>query len=226
MSNFSLENLQTLLGYKFSNIGLLEKAITHRSYGKDNNERLEFLGDSVLNCVVAQMLFKRFSHLNEGELSRLRSNLVNQDSLFAIANGLSLGQYLKMGTGEKKSNGHSKPSILSDAVEAVFGATFLDGGFEAISFVISRLYDPIISDVDGNIFLKKDSKTALQEKLQGKGLNPPHYTVDKVEGFAHQQTFKVICKIPEMNIISSGEGASRRAAEKDAARLALEIVGE
>jgi len=205
---------------------LLEQATTHRSYGTSNNERLEFLGDSILNCVIAQMLFKRFSPLNEGELSRLRSNLVNQDRLFAIANKLSLGQYLKMGIGEKKSNGHAKPSILSDAVEAVFGAVFLDGGFEATSFVIKNLYDPIISDSNRDIFFKKDSKTALQEKLQGKGLNPPHYTVDKVEGFAHQQTFKVVCKIPEMNIISSGEGASRRAAEKDAARLALEIVGE
>ena len=161
-----LHLLERALGYKFTARSLLQQAVTHRSYGAPHYERLEFLGDSMLNCVIAAQLYARFPALREGDLSRLRANLVRQDTLHKVADGLKLGDFLQLGEGELKSGGFRRPSILADAVEAVFGAIYLDGGFDAAHAVIAKLYEPILVNVDPKT-LGKDPKTLLQEMLQG-----------------------------------------------------------
>lgn len=209
------------LGHDFSEPRLLQSALTHRSYGQDNNERLEFLGDSVLNCAVARFLFEYFPELPEGDLSRLRSNLVNQQTLFTLAQQLHLGNHLKLGEGERKNAGFRRPSILADAMEALIGAVFLDGGFEAAAEVVLRLYVPYISNVDLRT-LGKDPKTLLQEFLQGRKFPLPKYSVVEIQGEAHAQTFRVKCEIARLGMHTFGEGSSRRAAEQAAAESAYE----
>ncbi|CAM3955065.1 ribonuclease III [Bordetella tumulicola] len=219
----SLATLETRLDYRFSDAALLEQALTHRSHSAHHNERLEFLGDSVLNFVVAALLFERFPKLDEGDLSRLRANLVKQASLAEIGQRLELSQYLRLGEGELKSGGFRRPSILADAVEAIFGASFLDGGFEVARKVIARQYQPVLSTMDPKT-LGKDAKTLLQEFLQGRKLALPIYTVVATHGAAHSQQFEVECAIPSLEIKVIAPGASRRAAEQSAAKLALEAA--
>lgn len=216
----STATLETALDYQFQDALLLEQALTHRSHGARHNERLEFLGDSVLNFVVAALLYKRFAKIDEGDLSRLRANLVKQSSLAEIAQKLSLSQYLRLGEGELKSGGFRRPSILADTLEAIFGAIFLDAGFEAAQQTISKLYMPIIQGVDPRT-LGKDPKTLLQELLQGRKLDLPAYTVVATHGAAHSQMFDVECSIPALDIKVLAAGSSRRAAEQLAATQAI-----
>jgi ribonuclease III len=218
-----LSALEERLGYQFANRELLDQAVTHRSHGAVHNERLEFLGDAVLNCTIAQLLFQKFARLNEGDLSRLRANLVKQQSLAEIAERLELSQFLRLGEGERKSGGFRRPSILADTLEAAVGAVFVDRGFDAAREVITRLFDPVLKAVDPKT-LGKDSKTLLQEFLQGKRLPLPQYSVVETRGAAHNQEFEVECSVPKLDISVRGSGRSRRAAEQSAAKLALEAA--
>lgn len=211
------------IGYHFREPGLLRQALTHRSHGASHNERLEFLGDGVLNCIIAALLFERFPRLTEGELSRTRASLVNQESLFNVARSLKLGEALKLGEGELKSGGFRRPSILADALEAVIGAVFLDGGFDAARAVVGVCFDPIIAGIDPRIE-GKDPKTLLQEHLQARRLPLPKYVVIGTYGEAHDQRFEVECLIDELAIRCRGEGTSRRAAEQGAARAAYALA--
>jgi ribonuclease-3 len=219
----TLEALQASLGYQFRDAALLRQALTHRSHGQPHNERLEFLGDSVLNCAVASLLYARYGRLDEGDLSRLRSNLVKQQSLYEIAQTLDLSRHILLGEGELRSGGFRRPSILGDAVEALFGAIFLDSGFERAQSVIHALYEPVLRTVDPRT-LGKDAKTLLQEHLQGKKLPLPSYAVVATHGAAHSQTFEVECSVVKLGIQVLGSGGSRRAAEQAAARLALDAA--
>jgi ribonuclease-3 len=219
----SHDALLSRLGYRFENPELLRQALTHRSAGVPNNERLEFLGDGVLNCLIAALLYHRFPRLPEGNLSRLRASLVNQDSLCTLASALDLGSHLRLGEGELKSGGFRRPSILADAMEAVLGAIYLDGGFAAAGEVVERLYLPLLAELDPRAE-GKDPKTLLQELLQGRRLGLPVYNVVLVTGEAHEQHFRVECLIPQLDIRTEGEGPSRRAAEQSAARAACERV--
>ena len=218
-----IATLQSRLGHTFSNAALLQQALTHRSHSSLHNERLEFLGDSVLNCVVASLLFDRFDKIDEGDLSRLRANLVKQQSLYEIAQRLELSQCLRLGEGELKSGGFRRPSILADTLEALFGAIFLDAGFDTASRVISALYAPVLETVDPKT-LGKDAKTLLQEFLQGKKIQLPQYNVVATHGAAHNQEFEIECLVPKLDIHVFGTGGSRRAGEQAAAKLALESV--
>lgn len=218
-----LSQLESRLRYEFRNAELLRQALTHRSHSATHNERLEFLGDSVLNCAVAALLFQRFSKLDEGDLSRVRANLVKQQSLYEIAQALNISDGLRLGEGELRSGGFRRPSILADAFEAIIGAVFLDGGFEAAQGVIKRLYVPILDHIDPRT-LGKDAKTLLQEYLQGHKIALPTYTVVATHGAAHNQQFEVECTVPKLDVKVSGSGASRRAAEQAAAKKALDEV--
>ncbi|MDN5842579.1 MAG: ribonuclease III [Alcaligenaceae bacterium] len=219
----SLSKLESTLGYVFRNPGLLDQALTHRSHGAPHNERLEFLGDSVLNFVVSTLLFKQHAEMDEGDLSRVRANLVKQSALADIAHRLELSEYLRLGEGELKSGGFRRPSILADAVEAVLGAIYMDNGFEAVREVITRLYQPILANIDIRTF-GKDSKTLLQELVQGRGLALPLYEVVATHGAAHSQMFDVDCVIPKLDIRVSASGSSRRAAEQLAAGQAISAI--
>ncbi|MCK9508075.1 MAG: ribonuclease III [Pigmentiphaga sp.] len=219
----SLSSLESSLDYSFNNKALLEQALTHRSHSSKHNERLEFLGDSVLNCSVAALLYGRFERVDEGDLSRLRANLVKQSALADIAQVLDLSRYLRLGEGELKSGGFRRPSILADTLEAVFGAIFIDAGFEAASRVIFRLYIPILDSVDPKT-LGKDAKTLLQEYLQGRKMALPVYTVIATHGAAHNQEFEVECAIAKLDVQVIGVGGSRRAAEQEAAKKALDAA--
>jgi len=212
------------LGHKFNNPQLLQRALTHRSFAADHNERLEFLGDSVLGCIIAQHLFNEFPQLSEGELSRLRSNLVREETLVILAQQLNLGSYVKLGEGERKSGGFRRPSILADALEALFGAVFLDADFTAAKKVVLDLFVPYLASVDVQI-LDKDPKTLLQEYLQGKRIPLPVYTITATQGEAHAQLFQVLCTIPALKISVHGEGSSRRNAEQQAALAAYQVIG-
>jgi len=215
--------LPSLLGYQFKDPGLLRQALTHRSHSAPHNERLEFLGDGVLNCAVAALLYERFPHLAEGDLSRLRANLVNQDTLSRIAMSLELGGQLRLGEGELKSGGFRRPSILADSLEAVVGAIFLDGGFDRVANVIGSIYAPLLEELD-RAAPGKDPKTLLQEHLQGRRLPLPQYNVVSVGGEAHAQQFQVECVVADLGIRTLGEGSSRRSAEQTAARRAYELA--
>jgi ribonuclease III len=219
----NLQLLQTRLGYTFQDAGLLQQALTHRSHGSLHNERLEFLGDSILNCVVASVLYERFNTLDEGDLSRLRANLVKQQSLYEIAQKLELSQFLRLGEGELKSGGFRRPSILADTLEAILGAIFLDNGFNAARDVIRAFYIPILETVDPRT-LGKDAKTLLQEFLQSKKISLPTYNVVATHGAAHSQEFEIECLVPKLGIQVFGRGGSRRAGEQAAARLALDVA--
>lgn len=215
--------LQNRLGHTFKDAALLQQALTHRSHSSLHNERLEFLGDSILNCVVASLLFERYTKIDEGDLSRLRANLVKQQSLYEIAQKLELSHFLRLGEGELKSGGFRRPSILADTLEALFGAVFLDAGFEAARKVIRTLYISILDTVDPKT-LGKDAKTLLQEFLQGKKIALPQYNVVATHGAAHNQEFEIECLVPKLDIQVFGTGGSRRAGEQAAAKLALEAV--
>ena len=213
--------LEDALGYRFSNPVLLYTALTHRSHSTPHNERLEFLGDSILNAVVARALFDRFPDLPEGDLSRLRANLVRQDSLHSLAVSLGLGDRLRLGEGELKSGGAQRPSILADALEAVFGAVWLDGGMDGAAAVIRRLYTKSLDAINPGKSAK-DAKTRLQECLQGRRLALPKYALVATTGEAHAQQFRVSCEIDALAIRTEGHGSSRRIAEQMAAERALE----
>lgn len=215
--------LQKRLGHQFNHVALLQQALTHRSHSVTHNERLEFLGDSILNCVVASILFDAFENIDEGDLSRVRANLVKQQSLFEIAQKLELSQFLRLGEGELKSGGFRRPSILADTLEALFGAIYLDAGFEAARRVIQALYAPILASVDPTT-LGKDAKTLLQEFLQSKKIALPQYNVVATHGAAHNQEFEIECLVPKLEIQVFGTGGSRRAGEQAAAKLALETA--
>jgi ribonuclease-3 len=213
--------LQEDLGYRFRNPRLLQQALTHRSHGTPHNERLEFLGDGVLNCIIAAELYARFAALQEGELSRLRASLVREQRLHEIAARLALGEQLRLGEGELKSGGFRRPSILADALEALIGAVFLDGGFESARAVVARLYQPVLETLDAR-GADKDPKTQLQEWLQSRKYSLPQYSVVATHGAAHDQRFEVECLVRELAVRTVGTGASRRRAEQDAARAAFE----
>jgi ribonuclease III len=215
--------LQNRLGHVFKEGALLQQALTHRSHSGLHNERLEFLGDSVLNCVVASLLYERYCEVDEGDLSRLRANLVKQQSLFEIAQRLDLPHFLRLGEGELKSGGFRRPSILADTLEALLGAIFLDAGFNAARDVIRALYIPILDSVDPKT-LGKDAKTLLQEYLQSRKIPLPQYNVVATHGAAHSQEFEIECLVPKLGIQVFGSGGSRRAGEQAAAKLALEAA--
>lgn len=209
------------LGYIFNQSALLRQALTHRSHSIPHNERLEFLGDAVLNCAVAGLIFHHFPDLSEGSLSRIRANLVNQKVLAELAQTLELGKLIRFGEGELKSGGDKRPSILADALEAVIGAIYLDGGYEQAGKTVQVLFTPYLGELDPRT-LGKDPKTLLQEYLQSRKLTLPRYTVVATRGEAHQQQFQVECVISRPEIRTVGEGASRRTAEQQAARRAYE----
>jgi ribonuclease III len=215
--------LERQIGYQFKNRSLLQQALTHRSHGSQNNERLEFLGDGVLNFIIAHQLFQRFPKLSEGDLSRMRAQLVKEPTLCEIASSLGLGEHLRLGEGELKSGGWRRPSVLADALEAMVGAAYLDGGFEAAEQMVVRLFTPLLEKLDPKS-IGKDPKSMLQEYLQSRKFDLPEYKVLATEGEAHCQTFRVECHIARLNISTNGEGASRRAAEQQAAELAYKKV--
>jgi ribonuclease-3 len=214
-------SLLKALGYRFADGQLLELALTHRSAGGRNNERLEFLGDALINACVADALYRRHSGLEEGDLSRLRASLVNQEALAEVARELDLGAHLTLGPGELKSGGHRRASILADALEALIAAVFLDTGFEAAHDAVLRLLDSRLAAPPSTESLK-DAKTRLQEALQARDMPLPTYAVETVRGEPHQQTFRVSCHIEALQVKTQGEGSSRRAAEQEAAQHALE----
>ncbi|HXN16076.1 MAG TPA: ribonuclease III [Usitatibacter sp.] len=220
-----LAPLERALGYRFRDPELARQALTHRSFGTPHNERLEFLGDSLLNCAVATLLYERFPQLSEGDLSRQRAALVNQASLHEVATKLALGERLRLGEGELKSGGFRRPSILADALEALLGAVYLDAGFEALRSAVSHLLAERLEHFAA-LPVDKDPKTALQEHLQGLRLALPRYAVQKVEGEAHNQTFVVECRIDDLGMSASGQGASRRAAEQAAAEGVLAQINK
>lgn len=213
--------LQQALGYTFARPELLTQALTHRSYAAINNERLEFLGDSVLNCSVARALYDAFPDLPEGSLSRLRANLVRQETLADVAAALKLGDTLRLGEGELKSGGFRRPSILADALESLFGAIFLEAGFDEAQRVVRGLFDPLVARIDPKAS-GKDPKTQLQEMLQSRRLPLPDYRLVGTEGEAHDQNFIVECVLAKPMLSTRGAGKSRRAAEQEAARQACE----
>ena len=209
------------LGHVFRQPQLLHQALTHRSFAAEHNERLEFIGDGVLNCAIALMLYERFPQMPEGDLSRMRAGLVNRDTLHRHAAALGLGAAIRLGEGEVKSGGAARPSILADALEAVLGAIFLDAGYAAAHAAIERLYADDIAGADTEA-IAKDPKTRLQEWLQGRRLPVPEYAIVEVRGEAHLQNFEVVCRITALDIAATGTGASRRAAEQAAAAQAYE----
>jgi len=215
--------LETRLGHVWRNRELLAQALTHRSFGARNYERLEFLGDGVLNCVVGLMLYQRFPELPEGRLSRLRANLVNQDSLHDIALTLDLGAHLRLGEGELKSGGAQRPSILADALESLLGSALLDAGFDVAQAMVERLFSARIEAINPNQ-QGKDAKTRLQEWLQPRRLGLPTYTLTDTAGQAHAQTFHVECRIDALKLATRGQGPNRKTAEQMAAEAALSAL--
>ncbi|MDP2679310.1 MAG: ribonuclease III [Rhodoferax sp.] len=221
--NAGLVTLQQRLQYQFNDSSLLKRALTHRSYSSDHNERLEFLGDSVLGVVVADMLYRRLQNLPEGDLSRVRANLVKQDTLHQLAVSLGLPDVILLGEGELRSGGQKRPSILADALEALIGAVYLDAGFAVAQALVQRLYQAVQINPEMDA-IGKDPKTELQEWLQGRRLKLPSYRVVATLGAAHKQSFDVECEIPELKRAERGIGGSRRAAEQAAATAMLEIL--
>ncbi len=218
-----LQSLQKRLEHAFSDPRLLQQALTHRSFSADHNERVEFLGDSVLNLAVAGLLYERLSDLPEGDLSRVRANLVKQDTLHQLAVQLGLPPLLRLGEGEAKSGGHKRPSILADALEAVIGAVYLDAGFAKADQLVRRLFSAV--EINPNMqAIGNDPKTELQEWLQGRKMNLPIYRVVGTLGAAHKQTFDVECEISEYGRAERGIGGSRRAGEQAAAAAMLAYV--
>ena len=221
--NEALADLQKRLQHEFANPKLLSQALTHRSFSADHNERLEFLGDSVLSLAVSELLYTRLSALPEGDLSRVRANLVKQDTLHQLSVELGLADVILLGEGEMRSGGQKRPSILADALEAVIGAVYLDGGFEAAQQLVHRLLKAVEINPDMEA-IGKDPKTELQEWLQGRKMKLPMYRVVGTLGAAHKQSFDVECEILEMNLAERGIGGSRRAGEQAAAAAMLQTL--
>lgn len=220
MSPPALASLQSRLQHQFSDPSLLQRAVTHRSFSAEHNERLEFLGDSVLNLAVSTLLYRRLQAQSEGDLSRVRANLVKEGTLHQLAKDLRLDQVLHLGEGEARSGGHQRPSILADALEAVIGAVYLDAGYAVAEALVLRLYEAVEINPQMQA-AAKDAKTALQEWLQGRKMQLPQYRVVGTAGVAHRQTFEVECAIAELALAQRGSGASRRAAEQSAAAAML-----
>ena len=220
MDNRNIEQIEKILNYHFNDNSLLELALTHRSFQGKNNERLEFLGDSILNFIIAELLFKKFNLLPEGDLSRLRSQLVKSETLSEIGILLQLGDYLILGEGELKSSGWRRPSILADSVEAIIGAVYIDGGISAASNLILCWFKDRIDSINPDN-IQKDSKSVLQELLQGKKIPLADYNIVSIEGEAHCQHFRVSCSIPKLGLSIEGEGSSRKIAEQNAAHEVL-----
>jgi ribonuclease-3 len=221
----ALETLQQRMQHPFSEARLLSQALTHRSFSSDHNERLEFLGDSVLNLAVSRLLFTRLQDLPEGDLSRVRANLVKQDTLHRLALDLGLPGLIRLGEGELRSGGQRRPSILADALEALIGAVFLDAGYEKAEALVVRLYEKV--DITPTMSAAtKDPKTQLQEWLQARRHQLPIYRVVGTLGAAHQQTFDVECEVPELGLSERGIGGSRRAGEQAAAQAMLQVLAE
>ncbi len=218
-----LAALQQRIGHRFADASLLTCALTHRSFGADHNERLEFLGDAVLSLAISGLLFERFAGSDEGDLTRVRAHLVREDSLHRVAVQLGLPEVLRLGEGEARGGGAQRASILADALEALIGATFRDGGFDAASTVVDGLFGEVIQTTDVASW-SKDAKTELQEWLQARRLPVPTYRISATRGQAHAQTFEVECLVPALNLAESGEGRSRRVAEQEAARRMLDSL--
>ena len=219
----ALESLQSRLGYRFSDGNLLTRALTHRSFGADHNERLEFLGDAVLSLAISGLLFERLAASDEGDLTRVRAHLVREDCLHRVALSLGLPDVLRLSEGEARGGGAQRPSILADALEAIIGAVFLDGGFEPAQALVGRLFGEVINTTDIESWTK-DAKTELQEWLQARRLPVPSYRIRATRGQAHAQTFEVECTVPALALTHAGEGRSRRAAEQEAARRMLDML--
>lgn len=217
------QNLYKLLGYQFKDVELLDVALTHRSVSADHNERLEFLGDSVLNFVIADVLYKQFPEIREGILSRIRSSLVKGDTVAELANELSIGDYIKMSAGEKKSGGHNRASILENTLESITAAIYLDSDMATVHRVVHSWYEDRLMNVSPDES-HKDPKTRLQEFLQAEKIPLPTYEIESTEGVAHDQTFYVSCKVEGLEFCTSGTGSSRRKAEQDAAEKYLECI--
>ncbi|HNI75629.1 MAG TPA: ribonuclease III [Giesbergeria sp.] len=220
MSSPALASLQSRLQHQFSDPSLLQRAVTHRSFSAEHNERLEFLGDSVLNLAISTLLYRRLQAQSEGDLSRVRANLVKEGTLHQLAKDLRLDQVLHLGEGEARSGGHQRPSILADALEAVIGAVYLDAGYAVAEALVLRLYEAVEINPQMQA-AAKDAKTALQEWLQGRKMQLPQYRVVGTAGVAHRQTFEVECAIAELALAQRGSGTSRRAAEQSAAAAML-----
>ncbi len=218
-----LEKLEQSLNYQFQHAYLLKEALTHRSASSKNNERLEFLGDSILNFVIAADLFQRYPTSHEGDLSRLRASLVNKEGLFIVSKNLKLGDYLILGSGELKSGGYRRNSILADTVEAIFGAVYLDSNFETCQKLICQLYHHQLENIPDADSLK-DPKTKLQELLQSRKYGLPEYKVIEILGQAHNQQFKVSCEISKLQLTTEGKASNRRKAEQQAAEKIIELV--
>ena len=215
--------LQRRLGHRFAQPALLEQSLTHRSFGSGHNERLEFLGDAVLALAVSGMLFERLSGSDEGDLTRVRAHLVREDSLHRLALELGLPDLLRLSEGEARGGGAQRPSILADALEAVIGAIYLDGGFQPALQAVRSLFGEVIASTDADRWTK-DAKTELQEWLQARRMPVPAYRIVATRGQAHAQTFEVECAVPTLGLTENGEGRSRRAAEQEAARRLLDAI--
>lgn len=216
--------LEKRLGYRFQNAALVEQALTHRSFGSPHNERLEFLGDGVLGCVIAGELFARFPALPEGKLTRLRAGLVREESLAGLARAIDLAKFLRLGDAALGQGADVRSSILADAMEALFGAAFVDGGYAAAQSAILRAFGDALSQLDPEL-PSKDAKTRLQEYAQGRKFKLPEYRVAATRGAAHRQTFEVECRVAELALAASGTGTSRQRAEQAAAAKLLEQIG-
>jgi ribonuclease-3 len=215
--------LKQSLAYTFDNDALLRRALTHRSAPGPNNERLEFLGDAVLQLVISELVFEKTKDASEGQLSRLRSTLVKDTTLAELAEALGIGAHLILGSGEKKSGGHRRSSILADALEAIFGAAYLDTGLEGARKIIHKAYGEMLHELPEAADLR-DPKSRLQEFLQSRNLALPDYTIEKTSGKAHRQSFEVACSIPELDAVTIGTGSSRRDAEQEAALAMLKKI--
>jgi ribonuclease-3 len=222
---FSTEELHSRLGHRFQSLALLERAVTHRSFSAHHNERLEFLGDAVLNLAVSNLLYERFADSDEGDLTRIRAHLVREDSLHRVALELGVPQALKLSEGEARGGGAQRPSILADAVEAIVGAVHMDAGFEAAQALVRGWFADLISRTDVAHW-GKDPKTELQERLQARKLPVPAYRIRATRGQAHAQTFEVECEVPAYGLLVAAEGRSKRVAEQEAARRMLGLMPE
>ena len=218
-----IDALQNRLGYRFADVELLARALTHRSFGADHNERLEFLGDAVLSLAISSLLFERFSGSDEGDLTRVRAHLVREDTLHKVALAYGLPDALRLSDGESRAGGAQRPSILADALEAILGATFVDGGFDAVRAMVQRMFGDMTVNTDIASWTK-DAKTELQEWLQARRLPVPTYRISATRGQAHAQTFEVECSVPALSLTHLGEGRSRRVAEQEAARRMLDAL--
>ena len=218
-------SLSRIIHYTFNDPSFMIMALTHRSFSSQHNERLEFLGDSVLSFLIANELYKRFPRIDEGDLSRLRAQLVKESSLSTIATSIGLGDFIRLGEGELKSAGWRRPSILADTFESIIGAVYLDGGIKPTHEFVLRFFETQLNEIDPKL-IQKDPKTLLQELLQSKKSDLPIYTVVSIEGEAHSQTFTIECQIKKSNIKTQGVGNSRRIAEQEAASKAYQLMLE